>query len=181
MRVNNLTLTSDRRGGAVWKWYSFSDQNLAEEYLNGPKRFLNFPDFLQIILSERLALHLQIVVRMSIPHDLEKHPTVHPNTVLEPRFGLLIILPNCSKLCHDNICPASVTNIILYTWLSRETNPVIDPRLGGVWWAELSAAWSVRTSVFRGRDQRAFSSFKTSRPSWQAAGIGGNAILSRAL
>ena len=92
-------------------------------YLNGPKRFLNFPDCLQIILSERLALHLQIVVRMSIPHDLEKHPTVHPNTVLEPRFGLLIILPNCSKLCHDNICPASVTNIILYTWLSRETNP----------------------------------------------------------
>ena len=131
MRVNNLTLTSDRRGGAVWKWYSFSDPNFAEEYLNGPKRFLNFPDCLQIILSERLALHLQIVVRMSIPHDLEKHSTVHPNTVLEPRFGLLIILLNCSKLCHDNICPASVTNIILYTWLSRETNPRPETWCGG--------------------------------------------------
>ena len=77
---------------------------------------------------------------MSIPHDLEKHPTVHPNTVLEPRFGLLIILLNYSKLCHDNICPASVTNIILNTWLSRETNPVIDPRLGVECWGGQNSA-----------------------------------------
>ena len=65
---------------------------------------------------------------------------VHLNTALEPGSGLLINLLNWSKLCHDNICPASVTNIILNTWLSRETNPVIDPRLGVVWWGGQNSA-----------------------------------------